>query len=111
MCAKDFQDFEDALNMSSRDDFIKITDQYGYPAPNFVRNTDKCSDVCVYDPFGRPFLCLKHSTSNVEFIDWEHENVDIIKTNRELCNFLNGANRIFNRERLKRKIDRINKDF
>lgn len=97
--------------MIERNNFLAITDQYGYPAPNFERNSAPCSDVCVYDPFGRPFLCLKHSTGNVEFINWEHDRVDIIKTNRELCNFLNGANRIFNRERLKRKIDRINKDF
>jgi hypothetical protein len=97
--------------MIERNNFLAITDQYGYPAPDFERNTAQCSDVCVYDPFGRPFLCLKHSTGNVEFINWEHDRVDIIKTNRELCKFLVGAHRIFKREMLKRKIDRINKDF
>ena len=97
--------------MITRSDFFAITDQYGYPATDFEKKSAECSDVEVNDPFGRPFLCLKNSTGNVQFIDWEHETVDIIKTNRELRKFLTGANHIWNKERLKRKIDRINEDF
>jgi hypothetical protein len=97
--------------MITRNDFFSITDQYGYPATDFERHVAKCSDLCVNDKCGRPFLCLKNSTGWVEFLDWKNENVVHLKTKREFIRFMKGADLMFKQELLQKKLDKIKEMF
>jgi hypothetical protein len=97
--------------MITRNDFFSITDQYGYPATDFERHVAKCSDLCVNDKCGRPFLCLKNSTGWVEFLDWKNENVVHLKTKREFIRFMKGADLMFKQEWLQKKLDKIKEMF